>query len=98
MAIKIKDILNSGQFNVCGPVKIISYRWTEEGGEEFTEKWGSEFGNCDLPDADLMEHEVTSLYITSTGCLEIEYNADEFMGYGYYDYETEVETDEENHG
>ena len=93
MAIRIRDILNSGQFNVCGSVKIFSHSWSEESGEKYEEKWGSEFGNCDLPDADLMEHEVTAMYITSTGCLEIEYSADEYMGPFY---ETEEESHEEN--
>ena len=81
MTLRIRDIMNSGQFDVCGSVKIVSHSWDEETGEKYEEKWGSEWGNCELPPRDLMDHEITALYITCAGCLEIEYSADELMGY-----------------
>lgn len=81
MTLRIRDIMDSKQFNINGSVSIVSYSWDEETGAKYEEKWRSDWGNCELPPRDLMDHEITSLHITYNGCLEIEYSADEFMGH-----------------
>lgn len=79
MCVKIGTLLNGEQFNVCGNVRIVHF---EKDTRKNVTDWESIWGNCYLPDAtDLLNREVTALFVTEDGWLEIEYCPDEFMGY-----------------
>jgi len=74
--IRIRDILQNGQFTVQGHHRIIRYLGIEHGDETVT-MWDSDSGT--LPPDRLMAHEVTAVNIEGN-CMEIEYDGDEYMG------------------
>ena len=75
--IRIKDILENGQFTVQGKHRIIRYLGIEYQDRTVAE-WDSEDG--ELPPRALMDHEIVAIHVTEDGYMEIEYDGDEYMG------------------
>lgn len=75
--IRIRDIVQSGQFEICGKHRILRFLGIEHHGACAT-MWDSESGT--LPPDRLLGHEVTAIHITPDGCMEIEYDGSEYMG------------------
>jgi len=75
--IRVRDIVQSGQFEISGKHRILRFLGIEHHGACAT-MWDSEDGT--LPPDRLLAHEVTAIHITEDGCMEIEYDGCEYMG------------------
>ena len=74
--IRIRHLLENGQFSICGRHRIIRFLGIRHHGETVT-MWDSESGT--LPPQRLMDHEVTAINLTDDAVMEIEYDGDEYM-------------------
>ena len=83
MCIRIKDLVNSSQFDICTEkgIRILRFDEIENGRDwELTTVYEGKYPYGAIP-SELLEHEVTSLNVED-GWLEIEYSGDEYMGPG----------------
>lgn len=81
MCIRIKDLVNNGQFDICAEKGIRINRFDEiepYTNWKLTTVYEGKYPYGNIP-SELFEHEVTSLNVED-GWLEIEYSGDEYMG------------------
>lgn len=74
--IRIRHLLENGQFSICGRHRIVCFLGIKHHGETVT-MWDSESGT--LPPQRLMDHEITAINLTDDSVMEIEYDGDEYM-------------------